>query len=353
MSDRSGAGLVELAVLQELKALTAGRPQAHVPSARALAEIEERIGLGPRYGYQVLADLARPWTIPVRTVSGLGNFGDRDFPEPSEPPYTKCRPSHAGQLILDAEAGRLPPVPVGLINGTTYRGGSQPPLEPFRVLAALRRLLDDPRVSDADLLRVVGPPYSVTGCDLTGDLDALARGRRTAIRQTGRISITGVPVPDPAEERPVPPDKRGWTGWETPLPQRPVHLMIESLPVRTTINDAARAIAQRAEPRRWYGSHAQLAGRTTLPIAEVDDRSIGYEVRIGVQLRPGADPAVVRDQIATIYGISIEEDWAFPAPLASMMRAWVDRYRGEDIGASLTRLEDAIRRDRRRELRNR
>lgn len=353
MSDRSGTGLVELAVLQALEALTAGRPQAHVTSARVLTEIEERVGLGPRYAYQVLADLSRPWTVPVRTVSGRGNFGDQDFPEPSEPPYTQCRQSQAGQLVLDAEAGRLAPVPVGLINGTTYRGGTQPPLEPFRVLAALRLLLDDPRVSAADLLRVVGPPYSVTGCDLTGDLDALARGRRTAICQTGRITITGVPVPDPAEDPPVPPDKRGWTGRETPLPPRPVHLMIESLPAKTTINDAARAIAQRAEQRRWHGSHAQLARRTALPIAEVDDRSTHYEVRIGVQLRPGADPAVVRDQIAAIYGISIEEDWAFPAPLATLMRAWVGRYRGEDIGASLNRLADAIRRDRRRELRNR
>jgi hypothetical protein len=120
-----------------------------------------------------------------------------------------------------------------------------------------------------------------------------------------------------------------------------------------TINDAASAIAHRAGTPGWHESHPQLARRTTLPIAEVDDRSTGSQVRIGVRLRPGADPAQVRDQIAGIYGISIEEDWAFPAPLASVMRAWVDRYRGEDIGASLDRLEDAIRRDRRRELRNR
>jgi DNA gyrase/topoisomerase IV subunit A len=136
--------------------------------------------------------------IPVRTVSGLGNFGSRDFPEPSEPQYTLCRQPQAGQLILDAEARRLAPVPVGLINGTSYRGGTQPPLEPFRVLAALRQLLEHPRMTNADLLRAVGPPYSVTGCDITGDLDALIKGRRTAISQTGRIIITGVPVPEPS-----------------------------------------------------------------------------------------------------------------------------------------------------------
>ncbi len=351
MSDRSGAGLVELAVLQTLEALTAGRPRAHVSSARAVAGIEERIGLGPKYGYDLLADLARPWMIPVRTVSWLGNFGDRDFPEPSEPPYTVCRQSHVGQLILDAEARRLAPVPVGLINGTSYRGGTQPPLEPFRVLATVRRLLDHPRMTNADLLRAVGPPCSVTGCDITGDLDALVKGRRTAIRQTGRITITGVPVPELAADRPVPPGRRGWTGWEPPF-DRPVHLMIESLPAQTPVPDAARAIAERAKARRWHGSHPELARHTSLPITEVYDLSTHCQIRIGLVLEPGTDPAAVREQVAAIDGITLEHTWAFPALLASMLRSWVDRHRLEDITASLDRLRDAIRRDRRRELRN-
>jgi hypothetical protein len=173
VSDRSGVGLVELAVLQTLEALTAGRPRAHVSSARAVAGIEERIGLGPTYGYELLADLTRPWMIPIRTVSGLGNFGDRDCPEPSEPPYTVCRQS----------------------------------------------------------------------------------------REIGRIVITDVPVPEAAADRPVPPDRRGWTGWE-PKFDRPMHLMIETLPAQTTTPDAARAIANRAKARagtapirNWPATH--------------------------------------------------------------------------------------------------
>jgi hypothetical protein len=351
VSDRSGVGLAELAVLQTLEALTVGRPQAHVSSARAVAGIEERIGLGPKYGYDLLADLARPWMIPIRTVSGLGNFGDREFPEPSEPPYTQCRQSHVGQLILDAEARRLAPVPVGVINGTSYRGGTQPPLEPFRVLAALRRLLDHPRMANADLIRAVGLPYSVTGCDITGDLDALIKGRRTAICETGRITITGVPVAELAADRPVPPGSRGRTGWEAPF-DRPVHLMIESLPARTLVSDVALAIADRAKARRWHSSHPELARRTSLPITAVYDLSTHYQVRIGLVLEPRTDPAEVRDQVAAVHGITLEHTWAFPAPLASMFRSWVDRHRNEDITASLNQLRDAIRRDRRRELRN-
>jgi hypothetical protein len=55
----------------------------------------------------VVLDLARPWIIPVRTVVVMGNAGDRSFSSPAGPGYTECRPSYAGQLVLDAEARRL------------------------------------------------------------------------------------------------------------------------------------------------------------------------------------------------------------------------------------------------------
>src|SRR5260370_12981447 len=107
-------------------------------------------------------------------------------------------------------------------------------------------------------------------------------------------------------------------------------------------------------PRRAAGTaHPELARRTSVPITEVYDLSTHYQVRIGLVLEPGTDPATVRDQVAAIDGITLEHTWAFPAPLASMLRSWVDRHRLEDITASLDRLRDAIRRDRRRELRNR
>jgi hypothetical protein len=354
MSDRSGVGLVDLAVLEMLEALTAGRPRAYVTSADAVAGIEERIGLRPRYGYEVLADLIRPWLMPIRLVAGWGNFGDRDFPDPAEPEDTRCRPSHAGQLVLDAEAHRLAPVPVGLINGTAYGGGTRPPLEPFRVLAALRRLLDDRRVADAEVLRIVGPPHPVTGCDLTGDLDALIEGRRAVIRQTGRITISGVADPEPAADAAVPPGRRGWTGYEvSSRPSRPVHLIIESLPARTSPLDAYQAITKQAESHGWIGSGPERVERPALPVAEIDDQSRRNQIRIGLVLKPGSDPAAVRDRLAAVDGITAEATWAFAVPLASMLRSWVDRYRGEDIAASLNLLREVIRRDRRREQRNR
>jgi hypothetical protein len=68
-----------------------------------------------------------------------------------------------------------------------------------------------------------------------------------------------------------------------------------------------------------------MARQTDLPVADVDDRSAS-EVRIPIRLRPGSDPVAVRDQIATIEGVSVEASCAFPAPLASLLPSWVDRY---------------------------
>jgi hypothetical protein len=72
------------------------------------------------------------------------------------------------------------------------------------VLAALRRLLQDPRVPDSDVLSLAGLPYSTAGCEVTGDLDVLMNGRVTLVRETARITITGVPVP-PAPAEPAAP----------------------------------------------------------------------------------------------------------------------------------------------------
>src|SRR5437870_793334 len=104
MTDRSGCALVELTVLQSLEALTGSRPGMHVKSSRVMAAVEERIGLGPRYGYQVLVDLTRHWMVPAPLVSGAGNFGGRDYNEPpAADRYTESRQSHVGQVVLDAE----------------------------------------------------------------------------------------------------------------------------------------------------------------------------------------------------------------------------------------------------------
>lgn len=101
MSDRSGCGVVELAVLESLAELTgSGKRKVFVETSKVLGTIEAKIGLGPNYSYRVLVDLTRPWLTTARLVAFRGDGGDRMFPEPAEPGYTECRQSQVGQLVL-------------------------------------------------------------------------------------------------------------------------------------------------------------------------------------------------------------------------------------------------------------
>jgi hypothetical protein len=358
VTDRSGAGPIELATLLDVGAAAGARPGQYISCVGVLPVIEEHTGLGPRYAYEALLDMARPWVIAVPLITVQGNMGDRDFPA-SEPRYLECQPSHAGQAVLDAEAGRRAPVPAGLINGTTYRGGTQPPLEPSRVIAALRHLLDHPHTPDYEIIDLAGPPYSVTGCTVTGDLDALNAGQRITLRQTGRITRTSRRVPETVpDSRPGPPahavitqgdghDHYAWTS--TGPDERHVslaHLIIESLPpgvapgrVCSDLGSHQRAIVRPARDGRHR--HAD-----TLPLGDVYDASTSRDpIRIAITLLPGTNPDTARDEIGALDGITTEEPAAYPAPLATLLRTWTDQHRSEDIAASLTTLQHAIHHD--------
>lgn len=54
MSERTGLGVVEIALLEALET------SWFLRCDDALARVEERIGLAPGYAYEVLVDLARP-----------------------------------------------------------------------------------------------------------------------------------------------------------------------------------------------------------------------------------------------------------------------------------------------------
>src|ERR1700736_4072463 len=182
MGERSGVGLVECAILEALDSLGAQPGRRHRGNVRVLAAVEDRVGLAPGYAYEVLLDLARPWTMPLSLIHGQGNFGSRGNDPAANPPYTVSRLSPAGQVALAAERGDLAPVPIGFINGNVYRNGTKPPFRPQAVIKALRQVIQRPRVTSKDLIGIVGPPYFLNGCTVTGDFAALAEGRPTVLR---------------------------------------------------------------------------------------------------------------------------------------------------------------------------
>src|SRR5215831_2256986 len=152
MSERTGLGVVEVAILEALET------SQHLKCATVLARVEEHIGLAPGYAYEVLVDLARPWTMPINLVHGQGNFGSRGNDPAANFRYTEARITHAGRVALAAERGQIAPVPIALINGNTYRDGLRPPFRPAAIINAVREVIKRPEVPDKELAGFVGLP---------------------------------------------------------------------------------------------------------------------------------------------------------------------------------------------------
>jgi DNA gyrase/topoisomerase IV subunit A len=315
MGVRSGLGVVELAILAALDSVGARPGRGFFKSGRALALVEESIGLGPGYAYRVLVDLAQPWTVPVPLVSGHGNLGSRANDPPANFRYTKARISAAGAVVLAAERGESAPVPVGLINGNIHQEGTRPPFRPAAVLAALREVISHPDLPDQELTEIVGPPVFPTGHTGRGDLAALAVGRETKLRLEADITISD--------------DGR--------------NVMVENIPYGATTDDVAMHIADRAKRQR-RPAYPGLSQAEALPIADFRDETDMRHPngRFVCVVAPGTAPEEVRDRLLDIYGVYTIVRAKLPRLLPAMIRAWVTAHGGEDIAASLTALEQAL-----------
>lgn len=312
MSERTGLGVIDIAILEALDT------SRYLRCSAALASVEERIGLAPGYAYQVLVDLARPWTMPINLVHGQGNFGSRGNDPPANFRYTQARISRAGRVALAAERGELAPLPIALINGSTYREGLRPPFGPHAIIGAVREVIKRPDVPDKELTGIVGLPCFMTGCIVTGSLAALAAGRRTELRLQARVSIS---------------DDRS-------------EVVIENIPPNISTDDTAQIIARRASARRWAEDHPGLHQITQLPLAdlrdETSDRTNPYGRLVCIP-RPGTTPEQLRDMLLDIPGVRTMMPVALPQPLPALIKHWVRANAHEDLLASLAALEQAVR----------
>jgi hypothetical protein len=316
VSERSGLGLVEAAIVAALDSLGGRADRRHIRNARVLAAVEERIGLAPGYGYEVLLDLARPWIMPVRLVDGQGNYGDRRGDPAASFRYTESRLSPAGEVALAAERGELAPVPIALINGNTHRQGTRPPFRPEGIIGAVREVIRRPKVTGNELISIIGPPDFPTGCTVTGDLAALAAGRPTVLRLQASVTVGT--------------DHRSVT--------------VEGLPPNVNRGDVLASLAARAERRDWAVRFPDLDRTTRLPLADVQDTAREDTDRFVCIPEPGTAPDSLRDQLMDVHGIWATVPVALPRPLPALVRQWVRAYVSEDLLTSLARLADAVAR---------
>ena len=314
MGDRSGVGLVECAILEALDSLGT-QPGRYRRSAKVLDVVEERIGLAPGYAYEVLLDLARPWTMPLLLVDGQGNFGTRGNDPAANYRYTEARLSRAGQVVLAAERGDLAPVPVGLINGNVYREGLRPPFRPLAIIEALREVIQRPRVTGQDLISIVGPPCFANGCTVTGDFAAMAAGQPATLRLEARVRVS---------------DDQG-------------SVLIENFPPNANPDEVATTLANRASMRAWAAEHPGLYGRTHLPLREIRDESSERhgDLLVCIPVR-GTAAEQLREQLMNVYGVYTTVRVDLPRSLPAMLRNWVKAHAAEDLLTSLAALETAV-----------
>ncbi|HET9896990.1 MAG TPA: hypothetical protein VFQ44_18810 [Streptosporangiaceae bacterium] len=258
---------------------------------------------------------------------------------------------------MAAEAGAAPPVPAGLINGTWWRGGTQPPLDPSRLIAALQAVIRDPALPEAVLLQTVGRPVSLTDSELTGDFDMLAQGGRTILRESARITRRDSAQPSAPIASPKAPVRSAAPGVVEERAGRAVDLIVHAVPRHLKapeLKDEISALAQREnrrEPERRLGlpPSAELRERLAipaLPISAMHYEDTEDDLRLAITLRPEANAERVAAQLASTDVLAVEMVSEFPAPLAELLRAWVATHRNEDIRSSLSQFEAAVRADR-------
>ena len=317
LSERSGVGVVQIAILESL-ALPGRR---HKANARTLRQVEDRTGLAPIYAYPVLVDLALPWKVPVMLVDGQGNYGGFGYDPPADFEYTESRLTPAGQVVLSAEHGDLAPVPIGFINGNTYSGGTRPPFRPLPVIDAIRAVIRRPRISNRDVIDIIGPPDFLTGCAVTGDFAALAAGRPVDLQLHANLTIS-----DDQKE-----------------------VVIENIPPNSGMDEVTQNIISRIQRnKRNYTdpdscSHPRQA--TGLDILDIRDLSNPHHVYGRLMCKPaaGTPPEILRDQLSGVRGVRTTMHVALRRPLPIMIRQWVKANQTEDLSASLAALETAIR----------
>jgi hypothetical protein len=313
LSGRTGLGAVQVAILE---AIAAGSGRRFRSNEKILSQAESLIGLAPWYAYPVLVDLAQPWKMPVTLVDGRGNFGSRGNDPAASRRYTESGLTAAGRVALAAEHRDLAPVPIGLINGTTYRDGTQPPFRPLSVIEAIRHVMLHPRASRKDIINIIGPPDTITGCTVTGDLDALAAGQPTELRYQAKITISG--------------DRQT--------------VIVENIPPNISTDDAAVSIANRAQETHDLSRPAALREAVRLDVRSVWDESTSRipDGRIVCRPATGVPPEEVCDQLTRVYGVYTLMYVALPRPLPDTIRRWVRTNQAEDLASSLAALESAV-----------
>ncbi|MCC6683028.1 MAG: DNA gyrase subunit A [Phycisphaeraceae bacterium] len=236
--------------------------------------------------YPTLVNMAQEWKIRYPLVAKQGNFGSIDPDPPAAMRYTEARlHHHAVEMLEDLKLdtvdwqpnfdetvdeprvlpGKFPNL---LVNGSTGiavgMASSMPPHNLHEICDALTAMIDNPDIELRELLAIVpGPDFPTGGiiCGRAGIAQAYATGRgRVAVR--ARIH-----------------HEQSKTGRD--------QLVVTQIPYQVSKNDGIiqKVVALRKDDR-------------LTDIADIVDESSGrVGMRMVIQLKRGADPVAVENQL--------------------------------------------------------
>jgi DNA gyrase subunit A len=313
MSATTGLGLLDVAILEAIEAAGTLHDRPYLKTQRVLDVLHERTGIGPNQAYESLCDMARPYVAHLPLVDFHGNYGSPDF-GPASPRYTECRLTELGEAALAAERGELGPLPIALTNGDLHQGGRRPPLDPTRVVEAIRAAASG--ASDESIIQMIGLPSFPSRCEVAGDLAAFASGRPC------EVVASAVMVDGHARGRPT--------------------VTITALPPFTSASLIAESVQQAAafHGRGRLGLQPSTDEAAPCPVSDVNDGSAGGQTHLIVTGRPEVSHADVRrflDQVRTVHQhVQVE----LRRPIAALLR---DCATSEDLGRRLDIIEQSIR----------
>lgn len=234
--------------------------------------------------YDALARMTQDWSLRVPLVDGQGNFGSMDPDPPASMRYTEARLNKVAMTLLDdldkdtvdfipnydgstVEPQVLPArFPNILVNGA---GGiavgmatNIPPHNLGEVLDACRAFIDNPTITNAELMEIVPAPDFPKGALILG------RAGARAAYETGRGSIL-MRSRHEIEEKAG--DKRA--------------IVLTSIPFQIGKSGLVEKIADAARDDRIEG------------VADIRDESNRDGVRVVIELKRSATPEVVLNQL--------------------------------------------------------
>ncbi|MDQ1702362.1 MAG: gyrase subunit, partial [Frankiaceae bacterium] len=306
MSERSGLGPVELAVLAASDTTAGGFRRC----SDVLADVLADIALGPAYAYPLLCDLARPWKLLDPLIEASGNFGSQGNDPAASPQYTECRPSELGVLTLAVEARAVPALPMWLVIGDLHAGGVRPPLPLGAVVTALERLLADPTAALDDLFWPVVLPG---GAAVDGDREAFLAGEPTTLRLDAKIIIEQTP--------------RG--------PRR----LLVSVPYDVNVDELVQRLADQGRMWRDRDRFPRVGARAFAPVLDVQDEStLRTGLRIAVRLDEDAPDA--EGLLQAVWGVHRMVDVRVPGGPGGALRAWFAAHAEAGLPAAVALLRD-------------